>query len=375
MDAVPRVAAKIARWEKTMTIMLVGLKLLTRTMIVMLLVGGILTANYGPVMASSESEKTEMIERAKKEGKVMVYTTTAVPVLQELHAAFKKKYPFLEINIYRSEAKNLLARAQLEYNAARHMVDVFSAPFWGTEWFYEGGLLGLYKSPEREFIQDFCKDKEGYATGDYINIGIIAYNTKLVPPDKVPKSYQDFLDPWWKGKMALDDNGLWWYGPMLEILGAEKGRGYMQKMAQQNINIRRGQALKVQLLAAGEFFAVINAFNYHVEFLKKNGAQVDWVAPLDQPTIPNIHSIAIAKNPSSPNAARLYIDFILSREAQQIFARFNSVPTRVDVAPTPSRLMLGSDGKKLRFLSMDFPMIKRINSLQKEFRQIFMKGR
>jgi len=345
---------------------------LRKTCVILLMAGGMLISHSSFVMAAAESEKNELIERAKSEGKVMVFTSTTVNVLQEITSAFKKKYPFLTVNIYRSGAQNLLVRAQAEYKAGRHLVDVFSAPFWGTQWFFEGGLLGTYKSPEREAVQDFCKDKEGYWTGDYVNAGVIAYNTKLVPPDRVPKSYQDFLDPWWKGKIALDDTGLWWYGPMLEILGAEKGRGYMQKMAQQNIGIRRGQTLKVQLLAAGEFAAIINAFNHQVELIKRQGAFIDWVAPPDQPTIPNIHSISIAKDPPSPNAAKLYIDFMLSREGQQILSRFNNIPTRVDVQPNPPRLLTGTDGKKLKFLPMDFEMVKRVNRLQGEFRQLFL---
>jgi len=334
----------------------------------------VLVVTFSSVVAAAPEEKgrVEIIEKAKKEGSLMIYTTTTITDFIELKASFEKKYPFLKVNAYQSGTVNLFVRAETEYKAGRNVVDVPMGTLWAAQWWFDAGLLGIYKSPEREAIPEYAKDADGYWTSDYINVGVIAYNTKLVPPDKIPKSYQDLLNPWWKGKVALDDTGFWWYSCMYDILGKDKGRNFLQKLAQQKIRISRGQPLKVQLLAAGELFAIIQAFNNQVELLKKKGAPIDWIAPIDQPTIMVPHTIAIAKNAPHPNAARLYIDFILSKEGQQILASFNRVPTRVDVPPDPARLIYGADGKKLTFLPVDFEKVKKATALNKEFKQLFM---
>ncbi len=324
---------------------------------------------------ANQEEREKLVELAKSEGEVMLYTDMPLPFQTEFVTAFEKKYPFLKVKIYRSGSANLLVRAQTEYRTGKYVPDVVSCSFWGVQWFFESNLLGVYNSPERDGIADFGKDKDGYWASNYLNLGVIAYNTRLVPPNKIPKSYQDFLDPWWKGRITLDDTGNWWYGLMLNIMGRDKGQSFMQKLAQQNITINRGQTLKVQLLAAGEFSAIINAYNTHIELIKRNGAPVEWVAPLDQPVIPNPHLIAIAKRPPHPNAAKLFIDFILSAEGQHILTRLNSIPSRLDVSPNPPRLMLGADGKKLKILSVDFELANRVDKGQEEFKKLFVRRR
>ena len=331
----------------------------------------LLSGFHSHATAAAEG-KADLIEKAKKEGKVILYSGVSLEELKEINSVFEKKYPFLKTEVFRSGSARLFARAQAEYRAGKYLADTFGSSFWATQQYFESGLLGTYKSAEREAIPSYCKDAEGYWTCDYINIGAIAYNTKLVPPAKAPKSYQDFLDPWWKGKLALDDTaGVRWYGGMLKIMGPEKGRAYMKKIAQQDISFRRGQNLLAQLLQAGEFHAVLYLFNNDIENLKMKGAPVEWVAPSDQPAILTPHVIALAKNPPHPNAARLYIDFILSKEGQQVLRRLDDVPAREDVPPAIPRLLLSADGKPIKFLSMDFEFAKRVNDLHGEFKLLF----
>ncbi|MBI2989315.1 MAG: extracellular solute-binding protein [Deltaproteobacteria bacterium] len=348
-------------------------QIVTRAVVILLLSFGLAAANDTYAAApADEKTKVGLLEKAKKEGKVVLYTGQTIEDLKEITPLFEKKYPFVKVDIFRSGAAKLFARALSEYRAGKHLADIFGSSFWATQQYFEKGLLGNYKSPEGQAIPEYCKDKEGYWSCDYINIGVIAYNTKLVPREKAPRSYQDLLDPWWKGKIGLDDTGFRWYGSMLKIMGKEKGQNFMQRLAHQNISFRRGQNLLAQLLQAGEFAAVINLYNNDIEQLKMKGAPVDWVAPLDQPTVITPHAIALAKNPPHPNAARLYIDFILSREGQEILSRLNNVPARSDVPPNPARLMLGADGKRLKFLSVDLEFAKGANELADEFRKLFM---
>ena len=181
--------------------------------------------------ASEKGARAEIIEKAEQEKEVALYTAANIEDLSIVNAAFEKKHPYLKVKLYRTGSAKLITRAQTEYRAGHYTADVFGLSFWGMQQFHESELLGTYKSPESESIPDYCKDRDGYWTCDYINVGIIAYNTKLVPPERAPKSYEDLLNPWWKGKIGLDDTGHRWYGSMLSILGREKGQVYMQNFS------------------------------------------------------------------------------------------------------------------------------------------------
>ena len=118
----------------------------------------------------------------------------------------------------------------------------------------ENGLLSPYQSPERKAVNDIHKDKEGYWTGLYANLEFWAYNKKLVPAADVPKNREDLLAPKWQEKIGLDSGsaGTVRYIIDLHVLGQEKGRAYMQRLAKQKVQLRRGPSLIAELLAAGE---------------------------------------------------------------------------------------------------------------------------
>jgi len=105
------------------------------------------------------------------------------------------------------------------------------------------GLLTKYRSLEREAYPDALKDKEGYWTAVYLNAMTIAYNTRLVRPEDVPKSYEDLLLPKWKGMMGLDLNKTEWYVAMLQMMGEEKGKKYMEALSKQKIQARDGNTI------------------------------------------------------------------------------------------------------------------------------------
>lgn len=350
-----------------------GLEAITRIVVILFMTGGLLTLScLEGIAAAEKSERSEILEKARKEGTLVLYTGTVLTELKEIIPAFEKRHPFLKVNYFRSTASRLFAKAQAEYGAGKYLVDIFASSLWGAQQYFESGFLGTYQSPERESILEASKDQDGYWTGDYIHIEALAYNTRLVPPAKRPRSYQDLLDPFWKGKLGVSqDTGFRWYGCMLKILGEEKGRLFMQKLAQQQIRFYRGSSLVTNLLAAGEFSAALLVHHTDIENLRRAGAPLEAVLPLDQPVISIPHTIAIAKHPPHPNAAKLYIDFILSKEGQELMARLKYLPVRTDVSSDLLRLIKGPDGKERRFLPIDLGLVKKLSLLQKEFNQLF----
>jgi iron(III) transport system substrate-binding protein len=157
-----------------------------------------------------------------------------------------------------------------------------------------------------------------------------------VSKDAVPKSWEDLLDPKWKGgKICLDTRRHDWFYGMLEVMGADKGKRFMQQLRDQKLEFRQGNTLILQLLTAGEFPLAIT-YAHSVEYVKAKGAPVDWVA-LD-PMIAISQPIALYRHAPRPNAGKLFIDFVLSKEGAGLLREQQRIPARLDVEPLTARL-------------------------------------
>lgn len=144
---------------------------------------------------------------------------------------------------------------------------------------------------------------------------MIAYNTKLVSKDHTPKSWDDLLDPRWKSKIPMDEEMYSWYTAMAVVWGREKAQRFMRALAKQHIQLRSGQSLIAQLMAAGEFQLGM-ALAHRIEKMKEQGAPVEWVTTLNPITV-SLHPIAVATKAPHSNAAKLFIDFVLSKEGSR----------------------------------------------------------
>jgi iron(III) transport system substrate-binding protein len=288
---------------------------------------------------SPSTDRAKLIEEAKKEGKVMVYISSNASDANALKAAFEKKYPFLKMEYYRTEKDNLIARYLIEARNGSYLPDVYQSSVFPIMTLVEKGLLAKYFSPEREAYIEPLRDKDGYWNANYLNAVTIAYNPRLVKPGDLPTNYQDLLLPKWKGKMGLILSHTEWYFGMLQMMGEEKGRKYMEALSKQNIQARMGSSLMSQLMIAGEFSLLVSQYPTGVEQLKRIGAPIEWV-PTDPWIIYPIGIAVTAKN-SHPAAGRLYVDYILSQEGQTVMKSLSRIPARKDVLPDPPQLIQG----------------------------------
>lgn len=281
------------------------------------------------------SETVDMAA-AKKEGALVFYAATRASDADEAIKRFMKKYPFIKGEYYRAGGDPLLQRILTEARGGKHLWDVVSALGPQIISLKEKGLLAPYKSPHQRFYPKGFYDPEGYWTDTYDLFITIAYNTQLVPKDKVPDSWQALLDPRWKdGKICLDVRRQDWFVGMTEALGKEKARVYMERLREQKPVFRQGNTLIVQLMAAGEFPVAIT-YAHTVEQMKEKGAPIDWVAV--DPVIAITEPIALSKNAPHPNAGKLFIDFLLSKEGAELLKKQQRVPARLDVEPLTDRL-------------------------------------
>jgi iron(III) transport system substrate-binding protein len=276
------------------------------------------------------------MEAAKKEGALVFYSATRAEDTDQMVQAFMKKYPFIKAEYYRAGGDPLLQRILTESKAGQHRFDVVSALGTQIIMLKEKGLLAPHRSVHQSAYGKGFFDPEGYWTDTYDLYITIAYNTKLVSKNEVPKSWEDLLDPKWRGgKICLDPRRQDWFYGMLEVMGAEKGKRFMQQLRDQKPAVRQGNTLILQLMTAGEFPLAIT-YAHSTEYVKAKGAPVDWIA-LD-PMIAISQPIALYRHAPRPNAGRLFIDFVLSQEGARLLREQQRIPARLDIEPLTARL-------------------------------------
>ena len=219
--------------------------------------------------AESEEQRTaKLVEGAKKEGKLLWYTAANVMESEMILKKFKAKYPFIETQIFRANAEKLLIKLLSEHQAQKNIWDVTKVGGIRSVLLKQKGLFAKYISHQWRFISNDFKDPEGYWTSIYLGLLVTVYNTRLVTPKEVPKTWVDLLAPKWKGKMGMPTDSYEWFANMFKIMGENKGVEYMKKLAEQNIQFRPGPTLNSQLVAAGEVSIGIRLYPQRIEEMK-----------------------------------------------------------------------------------------------------------
>ena len=275
-------------------------------------------------LSDSKREK-RLLEGAKKEGKVVYYTSGNVRDNQETIRGFEKRYPFLEVEYSDGGGSRVVQRTQTEFVAKHYVVDVVNANAFRMPALLKSGVLGKYISPHHRDIAKGLVDPKGLLFPAYTTAVVIAYNTVQLKPRQVPMSYSELLKPEWKGrKMALDTEAHSWFMGILGIMGEEKALKYARRLAAQGLVRRRGHTLMSQLLIVGEYPLPIEAYLHTLIGLKKKGAPVNYV--ITNPVILRPPSaVALAKKAPHPNAAALFIDYILSPDGGEDLCRSESL--------------------------------------------------
>jgi iron(III) transport system substrate-binding protein len=190
-------------------------------------------------------------------------------------------------------------------------------------------MLARYLSPERTAIPEDYKDKEGFWTATRTSVAIFAYHSQRVPKDKVPKVFTDLLDPFWKGKLAVDTNPGRFTAIVVERMGWDKGKEFHQKLGQQDLRVHRGRTARMQLILAGEMLGSLDINADNIIEMQIQKAPLDY-AMMD-PTLLSLTSVAMPSQSPHPHVATLFYDFIISKEGQELLAREKNVPAREDV--------------------------------------------
>lgn len=301
----------------------------------------LLAAFLAPAAArAAQADPTaKLIEGAKKEGEVVWYTTTTLDQSQQVVERFQKKYPFIKPTLFRTGGGPLLNKIMTETRGGLNGWDVVVGRGEMALPLIERKLVATYLSPERKMIPPDLADKRGYWTAWYVNGYVLGYNTKLVKKDDVPKTYEALLDPKWKGgQISVDTEAYGMLQGLIGVWGKEKTVAYFKRLAALDPVPKRGNTERVQLAVAGEY-PLILAYNQTIERMRQRKAPIDWVAL--EPTVIQVNPAMLAAKAPHPNAGRLFMDFLLSKDGAEMLRSFQRIPVRTDVEPDPPRLFRG----------------------------------
>ena len=301
-----------------------------RTLLLALLVHAIF---WQPVFARLRSVlDMELVEGAKKEKKLVFYTTMELPQTIEVVHRFVEKYPFLDLELHPLEAETLVKRIQTEAQSGMSTWDVLLGGGGLFQPLLEAKLIVSYHSPQREAVSDALNDREGYWSGYYINPHVLGYNTTSLKEGEVPKKYDELLDPRWKGnRIAIDSEAHGLLRGLAATWGEEKAVAYLKRLADQQPVMARASITAVDSLHIGNVSMVIARAPVIQGYKKKLRSPIDWI--FLAPVIAQIDVVMLSALSRSPNAARLFVDFVLSKEGQSTLAGIQQIPVRRDMEP------------------------------------------
>jgi iron(III) transport system substrate-binding protein len=265
-----------------------------------------------------------ILEGARKEREVVVYTSLnlkdSVPIVE----VFEKKYG-VKVQLWRSSSEKVLQRAVAEARAGRFSCDILETNGPEMEAMHREQLLEEFFSPHFKDLPPAAFPRHRHYVADRFNFFTIAYNTNLVKANEVPETYEDLLHPRFVGRVGIEASDVDWFGAMVKSMGEEKGLAFFRKLAAAKPEIRSGHTLMAELVASGEIPLAATIYNHNAERLVVKGAPIRWKAL--KPTFGRPNAIGVTKRAPHPHAALLFSDFMLSLEGQTILKERNRVPS------------------------------------------------
>ena len=280
-----------------------------------------LLVSIGMLTALAASAQDARVEAAKKEGKVVWYTSLALPTAEKIAKLFEAAYPGVKVEVHRTGSQRILQRVMQELQANLKLVDVIHTSDAGHfVLLKDKKLLMKYTPAGVDGFPAGFKDKDGYYFTLRATVNVIAYNTKLVSAADAPKGWKDLLDPKWKGKLVTAHPG---YSGVIAThvlaLVHQYGWDYFKQLAQNKLMLVQSAVDPAGVVASGERQVAVNGGDYYYYQMKKKGNPIEVVYPKEG--VPLVVSpTAIASFAPHPAAARLFTDFTFSRELQQVMA-------------------------------------------------------
>ena len=308
--------------------------------------------------------QTVDVVAAKKEGRVVVYGSVVPQAMEELHKNFEKKYD-IKVDYWRGSSTAVAERAQSEWRAGRPAFDVVESSWDVMLLMKKEGIFARYVPPSSEKFSEQFKEKDALITPWRILPISILYNTELVKAAEAPKSLEELLNPKWKGKISMPDPSRHtttakFFWNLEKFMGA-KWRDYAKNLAKQQPLLVESLAPVTPAIIKGEAHVGIA----YIKFVKQYKGPV-FYATLDK-YLSDPNHLALGAKAARPNAAKLYIEYAVSPDGQNMIAQDGEFVLSPGVYPP----IPGAEKVTLNMVPMDNPSAEEAKNLSNEFRQIF----
>ena len=288
-------------------------------------------ANESIFLYKGADRAQRVLDKAKQEGSVVVYTSLATTESTPLAKAFEKKYG-VKVELWRALSDKVVQRTVTEAQAKRNVVDIVETNGPELEMLTRERLTSEFYSPYIADLPTFALPPHRQWVSDRMNFFVVGFNTSKVRREDLPATYEGFLDPRWKGRLGIEATDSEWMATLVKVWGVERGMNFFRKLSELKPDVRKGHILLAELVAAGEIHVGLTTYNSNAESMKRRGGPIDW-APVE-PVVARPQGIAVMKNAPHPHAALLFADFVLSPEGQQLFNSLGRVPASLKVAST-----------------------------------------
>ncbi len=287
------------------------------------LVSGAL-AQDSPALYEGPDRAAKILAAAKAEGTVTVYASMAEKDIRRLVADFERRYG-IKVNLWRAGKDKVLQRVVTEARAGRFAVDFVHNPSPEMEALHRERLLQEVRSPATRNVIAQAIPAHREWIGARVYVFVLAYNTSKVRADELPRSYQDLLDPRWKGRLGIESKEAEWFYTLVHELGEDKGlKLFRDIQAANGFSVRDGNALLNNLVVAGEVPLAVTMYSYLADQSKKAGAPLNWFTL--QPVIAYTDGMAVVKRAPHPNAAVLFYDFMFT-EGETFLTQLDHITT------------------------------------------------
>jgi iron(III) transport system substrate-binding protein len=275
---------------------------------------------------------------AAKEGSFTWYTTFADDDVQPIVAAFNKAYPKIKVNALRLSADKIPARVITEQRGHQYSADVVSGDSPQIAQLLQAGALQPYTPKDLPPLPKGLSMPAGYRGIVYVVTTSIAYNPTVVKQKglPVPTSWEDLTKPAWKGQFSIDPGAVNWYDSLIKTMGHEKALALLTGLGNNKPVFVESHTQALTDVQAGEPVGAATAYGYKASKLKKKTpTEVEFVNANPLPASLNL--VDVVRNAPHPAAARLFDDWIVSKEGQAaVVSITNHTSIRTDVTNDPT---------------------------------------
>ena len=305
---------------------------------------------------------------AKKEGKLVWYTSTPVAQAQKIAGAFEKETG-IKVEVFRSGGSEVLRRFQSELEARRIVADVMttSDPA-ASALLAKKGVFVPFKPRNFDKIPDAAKDKDGNYVAQRLNIMTIYMRGDKVAEADRPGTWDDVTLPKYKGKLVMTDPS--YTALQLTVVGMMskvRGWGFYERLQKNDVMVVRGNQQVSDNIKRGERVVAVGALDSYAAEDRAAGHNIVTVYPTDGTFIIPSPTAIIMGSPS-PNAAKLFAEFMIGDEAQKVFPADGGYAARADIAPPAGSPAVS----QIKVLPVDYDWLEGASGqIKKKFNEIF----